>query len=66
MEAYLKQCVTRYCEVAGSDKVKFVPSPFINEDMLSPFDPEIQILLGDDACSSLMKLLYAARLPCHH
>ena len=62
MEAYMKQCVERYCEVAGSDKVKIVPSPFINEDMLLPSDFESKGLLGEDACSVLMKLLYAARL----
>jgi hypothetical protein len=62
MEAYMKQCVERYCEVAGTDKIKLAPSPFINEDTLLPSDFESKGLLGDDACSVLMKLLYAARL----
>jgi hypothetical protein len=61
---FMRQCVSRYREAAGTGAKPLVraATPFLDDKALTEDDHQAKGELGDSACSVLMKILYGARM----
>ena len=61
---FIRQCIDRYLELTGTDKnkLKNVPTPYIDEQSLPQSDLQNKGALAADASKVLLKILFAARM----
>ena len=62
MTDYVAQAVEHYKKLSGHEKLKAAITPYCPEGALHPDNDDIEGELSAEACSVLMKNLWAARL----
>ena len=62
MTDYCRSAVKQYKDLAGIDKLKHAPSPFLPDGSLTEADASVRGQMAGSACKVLMKDLWLARL----
>ena len=62
MSDYCRQAVQQYKDLAGIDKLRHAPTPFLPDGSLTEADASIRGQMAGSACKVLMKDLWLARL----